>query len=349
MTERDRAHPAPRRGAGNSRRDVLAALAGAAASPMLGQRAARAQQPAGMRRIAMLLNGPEGDPVMQKFMAAFEAPLRALGWIENKNLHIDRRWSAGNPELTKRYAPELVALSPDVIVTLSSSNLKAVQQATRSIPIVFALVSDPVAQGFVPNLTHPGGNITGFSAYESSMGGKWVDLLKQLSPGLARVTLMFNPDVSLQSKQFMTSIETAAPLLGVAAGAAPVRSVADIEAAVATLAQSSDAGVIIPTDQFLSVHRQMLIELLARNRIPALYAQQEFIASGGLIFYGTDQAEQVRKSAIYVDRILKGAAPGNLPVQNPTKFLCVINLKTAHALGIEVPLGLLLTADEVIE
>jgi putative ABC transport system substrate-binding protein len=286
---------------------------------------------------------------MQKFMAAFEAPLRALGWIENKNLHIDRRWSAGNPELTKRYAPELVALSPDVIVTLSSSNLKAVQQATRSIPIVFTLVSDPVAQGFVPSLTHPGGNVTGFSAYEASMGGKWVDLLKQLSPGLERVTLMFNPDVSLQSKQFMASIATAAPLLGVAAGAAPVRSVADIEAAVALLAQGSNSGVIIPTDQFLSVHRQMLIELLARNRIPALYAQQEFIAAGGLIFYGTDQAEQIRKSAIYVDRILKGTAPGNLPVQNPTKFLCVINLKTARALGIEVPLGLLLTADEVIE
>jgi putative ABC transport system substrate-binding protein len=232
---------------------------------------------------------------------------------------------------------------------LSSTNLRALQRQTSTIPIVFALVSDPVAQGFVTSLARPGGNITGFSAYEFSMGGKWVDLLKQLVPGLARVGLLFNPDVSIQSKEFMRSVEATAPSFDVDAVALPVRSSEDLEKTVTGVTQLVNTGLIVSTDQFLSARRKVLIELVAKHRIPTIYAQPEFALDGGLISYGTDQAEQLRRAAIYVDRILRDFEPGSLPVQNPIKFKCVINLKTARALGIDVPLSLLLNADEVIE
>ncbi len=350
-------HPYPFQCAGSTRYDALSdsgaamrrrefiALLGCAAFTR--PPSARAQQR--MRRLGLLINGPEADPVTRKYLAAFEQPLRALGWIETQNIHNDRRWTEGNPALTRRYAPELVALSPDVILSLSSPNLAALQQATHNIPIVFALVSDPVAQGFVPNLTHPGGNITGFSAYDVSVGGKWVDVIKQLVPRLARVGLLFNPDVSIQTKEFMSSIEAAARVLHIEAVTLPIHTVDEIETTVATFAQHADSGLIVPTDQFLSTHRQLLIGLVAQHRLPTIYAQLEFISDGGLMSYGIDQADQVRKAAIYVDRILKSTKPGDLPIQNPTKFLSVINVKTARALGIEVPIHLLMTADQVIE
>jgi putative ABC transport system substrate-binding protein len=302
-----------------------------------------------MRRLGLLMNGSEVDPVMRRYLSAFEQPLRALGWIEHQNIHIDRRWTEGNPVLTQRYAPELVALSPDVILSLSSSNLAALQQKTHNVPIVFALVSDPVAQGFVSNLSHPGGNITGFTAYDASMGGKWVELIKHLVPRLARVGLLFNPNVSIQSKEFLRSIEAAAGLLQIDAVSLPVHTVDQIEPTVAVFAQHAGSGLIVPPDQFLSVHRQLLIRLVAQHRLPAIYAQFEFMSDGGLISYGIDQADQVRKAAVYVDRILKGTKPGDLPVQNPTKFLSIINVKTARVLGIEVPFDFLMTADQVIE
>ena len=285
------------------RREFIMLLGGAAAAWPL---AARAQRPE-MRRLGVLMNGSEGDPIMKGYLAAFEQPLRPLGWTEQQNIHIDRRWTAGDPERTRLYAPELVALAPDAILSLSSANLKALQRETRSIPIVFALVSDPVAQGFVMSLAHPEGNITGFSAYEFSIGGKWVDMLKQLSPGLAQVGLLFNPDVSIQSKEFMRSIEATAPSFGVNAAALPVRSSEELESTIAAAARQSNGGLIVPTDQFLSVRRKLLIDLVAKHRIPTIYAQPDYVSDGGLISYGTDQAEQLRKAAIYVDRILRGA------------------------------------------
>jgi putative ABC transport system substrate-binding protein len=328
------------------RRDFITFLGGAAVGWSL---TAHAQQTERMRRLGLLMNGPEADPVMRKYLAAFEKPLRALGWVENQNIHIDRRWTEANPVLTRRYAPELVALSPDVILSLSSSNLAALRRVTHDIPIVFALVSDPVAQGFVPNLAHPGGNITGFSAYDASMGGKWVDLIKQVVPALTVIGILFNPKVSIQSKQFMSWVEAAARSLGIETVALPIHTVAEIETTIAAFARRANSGLIVPTDQFLSVHRQLVIGLVAQHHLPTLYAQLEFMSDGGLMFYGIDQADQIRKAAIYVDRILKGTKPGDLPIQNPTKFLCVINVKTARGLGIEVPLKLLMTADEVIE
>ena len=329
-----------------ARREFISLLGGAAAAWPL---AARAQQQPAVRRLGVLMNGSEDDPIMRRYLAAFEQPLRPLGWTERQNIHIDRRWTAGDPERTRLYAPELVALAPDAILSLSSSNLRALQRETRTIPIVFALVSDPVAQGFVASLAQPNGNITGFSAYEFSIGGKWVDLLKQLAPGLAQVGLLFNPDVSIQSREFMHSIEATAPSFGVNAVALPVRSSDELETTIAAVARQSNAGLIVPTDQFLSVRRKLLIDLVAKHRIPTIYAQPDYVSDGGLISYGTDQAEQLRKAAIYVDRILRGAKPGDLPIQNPTKFNCVINLKTAGTMGMDVPLGLLLNADEVIE
>jgi ABC-type uncharacterized transport system substrate-binding protein len=279
------------------RREFISLLGGAAAWPL----AARAEQLGRIRRLGVLMNGPEDDPVIKRYLAAFEQPLRALGWTEGLNIHIDRRWTAGDPQRTRLYAPELVALAPDAILSLSSSNLRALQGETRSIPIVFALVSDPVAQGFVESLAHPGGNITGFSAYEFSIGGKWVDLLKQLSPGLAQVGLLFNPDVSIQSREFMHSIEVTAPSFGVNAVALPVRSSDELKMTIASAARQPNAGLIVPTDQFLSVRRKLLIDLVAEHRIPTIYAQPDYVSDGGLISYGTDQAEQLRKAAIYVD------------------------------------------------
>jgi putative ABC transport system substrate-binding protein len=329
------------------RREFLGVVSGATAAIL--PFAARAQPLGGLRRLGILFNGPEHDPVSVRYKTAFEQSLRVLGWFEDRNIQIDRRWSAGNPALTRLYAPELVALAPDALMCLSSTNLQALQQASRSIPIVFALVSDPVAQGFVPNLARPGGNITGFTAYESSVANKWMDLLRQLSPGLSRVGLMFNPEISVQSRQFLASMQAAAPSFGIEVIALPVRSVTEVEPAVAGLAQGPKSGLVVPTDQFLSAHRKLLISHIAQHRVPTIYAQHEFVADGGLMFYGIDQVEQVRRAAIYVDRILKGAKAGDLPVQNPTKYQSIISIKAARALGVEVPLSLLLTADEVIE
>jgi putative ABC transport system substrate-binding protein len=257
--------------------------------------------------------------------------------------------AAGVAEYERPVAGDLLRLSPEVILATSTFSLTELLRRGPTMPIVFVQVSDPVAQGFVSNLAHPGGNITGFSNYEFSIGGKWIELLKRIAPSLAHVTLVFNPDVSPQSKFFASSIESAAPSLGVEATAAPVHSPADIERAIETVSRRPNGGLIFPTDGFLTLHRQLVVESAARHRVPAIYGSQSFAEIGGLMSYTIDFEAQFRQAAVYIDRILKGAKPGDLPVQGPSKYSFVINLKAAKALGIEVPTNLLLTADDYIE
>jgi putative ABC transport system substrate-binding protein len=317
------------------RRDFIALLSGASVWPL----AARAQQ---LKRIGVLMNGVATDAHRQVQLAALTQRLQQLGWADGQNVRIEVRWSAGN-------ASELLRLSPDVLLASSTANLAALLRLGPTMPIVFVLVSDPVAQGFVSNMAHPGGNITGFSVFELSIGGKWIELLKRIAPGLAHVTLVYNPDTSPQSKFFVTSIETAAPSLGVDATFSTVHAAADIEEAIKTASRRPNGGLIFPTDSFLTTHRQLIVESASRHRVPAMYGLPEYVEIGGLMSYAVDNDNQFRQAAIYIDRILKGAKPGDLPVQNPTKYSFVINLKTAKALGIEVPTNLLLTANDLIQ
>jgi putative ABC transport system substrate-binding protein len=329
------------------RREFITLVGGAAATWPLAARAQ--QQPDRVRRIGVLMNGAETDTVSRSNLAAFQKALRNLGWVDGQNLRADYRWSAGEPERMRTYATELVALTPNVILTASSANLAALQRATRTIPIVFVQVSEPIAQGFTSSLAHPDGNITGFAQYESSMGSKWIDLLKQIEPGLAQVGVVFNPDASPQSKLFMGSIEAVAPSFGATAIAIIVRDVAEIEPAIADIARKPNAGLIFLPSTFTSLRRQLIVDLAARYRLPAIYAERDFVEAGGLMRYGFIDSEFFRQAAIYVDRILRGARPADLPIQQPTKFELVINVTAARALGIELPMGLMLRADEVIE
>jgi putative ABC transport system substrate-binding protein len=328
------------------RRDFLTLLGGAAAAWPI---AARAQQGSAIRRVGVLMNGVETDPDYQAYLAAFMQGLRKLGWIEGQNLHVDVRWNAGDAERARAVAGELLQLSPDVILAASTPNLAELLRRAPTMPIVFVLVSDPVAQGFVSNLAHPGGNITGFSSFEFSIGGKWIELLKQIAPGLAHVAVVFNPDTSPQSKFLFDSIKTVAPSLGVEVTAATVHDVPGIEQAIETVSRRPNGGLVFPTDTFLTVHRQLIVESTASHRVPAIYANQFYPPSGGLMSYTYDYDTQFRQAAVYIDRILKGAKPGDLPVQSPTRYSFVINLKAAKALGIEVPTNLLLIADDYIQ
>jgi putative ABC transport system substrate-binding protein len=331
------------------RREFITLLGGAAASWPL---AARAQQAGPMQHVGVLMNGVATDPARQSFVAAFVQGLRQLGWTEGHNLRIDVRWNAGDAELARTYAAQLIGLMPDVILAASTTNLTVIQQATSTVPIVFLQVSDPVAQGIVPNLMHPGGNITGYSDNEFSIGGKWVNLLKEAAPGLARVAVMFNPDTSPQSQFYMRAIEAVAPSLGVQPVAVPVRTTADIEPTLASFAREPNGGLILPTDTFLTLHYKLVADLAARYRLPAIGALSDFLKDGGLMYYGTPDihlADQFRQAATYVDSILKGAKPGDLPVQLRDKYTLGINLKTAKALGLTLPSGLLAIVDEVIE
>lgn len=327
------------------RRDFLGVLGGAAVWPF----AARAQQPERIRRIGVLMNGVADRPEGPNYLPSFLQALRKLGWMDGQNVHIEYRWNAGDVERARIYAAELVALTPDVILSASTTNLTALQKSTRTIPIVFVQVSDPVAQGFVPNLAHPGGNLTGFAAFEPSIGGKWLDLLKQFSPGIVRVAVIFNPDTSPQSKLFMRSIETVAPSFGVEAIETPVHETADIEAAIDQFSRQPNGGLIFPSDSFTGIRSEGIVKLATHYRLPSIYAFASFVTSGGLMFYAPDYVDQFRQAAFYVDRILKGGKPGDLPVQEPTKYSLVISAKAAKALNIEIPLSLLMRADEVIE
>jgi len=325
------------------RREFVTLLGGAAATWPL---AARAQQP---KRVGVLMNDVETDARGQGFVAAFVQQLKRLGRIDGQNLHVDYRWNGGKAEMARASAVELVKLAPDVILSASTANLSALQRLSPTMPIVFVEVSDPVTQGFVLNLARPGGNITGFSAYEFTIGGKWLDLLKQLVPATTRVAVMFNPQTSPQSKFLLSSVEAAAPTFSVNVVAAPVQSSSDIELAIESLSRQPNSGLILPPDSFTIVRRKQIGELTARYRIPTISSEIRCVQDGGLMSYGIEFEEQFRQAAIYVDRILKGTKPGELPVQSPTKFTLAINLKAVKALGVEVPVGLLLIADEQIE
>jgi putative ABC transport system substrate-binding protein len=328
------------------RREFITLLGGAAVTWPF---AALAQTPP-IRRIGVLMNRPASDPDAQASAAAFNAAIEKLGWNNGRNARIEYRWAAAEPKALRAAAAELVSLKPNVIVASATDGLAALREETRAIPIVFVSVSDPVGQGFVASLARPGGHITGFTAFEFSISGKWMQTLKEIAPFISRAAIIFNPMTAPYFASFVQPIEAAASSLGVETIAVPVRDAAEIEAKVmAALGRERKGGLIVPSDAFTSIHRTQIIALAARHRLPAIYAFRFFPADGGLISYGIDRVDLYRQAAPYVDRILKGANPGDLPVQQPTKFELVINLKTAKALGLTVPPTLLARADEVIE
>jgi putative ABC transport system substrate-binding protein len=327
------------------RREFIALLGGVAAWPL----AARAQQGERVRRIGMLSGGGTADdPDVQANVAAFLQGLQQLGWTDGRNLRIDIRWGAGNPDNVRKYAAELVALNPDVILTAGTSTMAPLLQATHTVPIVFANVADPVGAGFVDSLARPGGNATGFMQFEYSLSGKWLELLKQLAPGVTRAAVLRDAAITDGIGQF-TIIQSVASSVGVEVSAINLRDAPNIERAITAFARSANGGLIVTSSALSVRHRELLIALAARHKLPAVYYRRYFVASGGLISYGYDIADQYRRAAGHVDRILKGARPADLPVQAPTKYELVVNLKTAKALGLEIPTTVLARADEVIE
>jgi putative ABC transport system substrate-binding protein len=331
------------------RRDFITLLGSAAAWPL----AARAQQGGPMRRVGVLMNAVATESEQQAYLAAFSEALRRAGWTEGQNLRIDVRWNAGDAELARTYAAQLIGLMPDVILASSTTNLTVVRQATSTVPVVFVQVSDPLAQGFVPSLAHPGGNITGFSQYEFSIAGKWLDLLKQVAPGVTRIAVMFNPDTAPQGKFFMQAAETAAQALGVQPIAVPVRATAEIEPALERFASEPNGGLLLTTDTFTRLREDLIIDAALRRHLPTIGGVIDFAKKGGLLSYVSagsgNQLEEFRRAAAYIDRILRGAKPGDLPIQQENRYTLVINLKTAKQLGLTVPPTLQYAADEVIE
>ena len=299
-----------------------------------------------MRRIGVLMNLPADDAEGQGRIAAFLQELQQLGWTDGRNVLIDRRWAAGDAGRFQRYAEELVALAPDVILAAAVPSVQALQRATRTVPIVFANVSDPVASGFVQSLARPGGNTTGFMQFEFGLSGKWLELLKQVAPDVTGAAVLRDPDVGSGTAQFAV-IQAMAPLLRVEVNPVNVRDPSEIRRAVE--ARSPNGGLIVTASAMAYTHRDLIITLAARHKLPTLYFDRSFVAASGLISYGPDYTNQYRRAASYVDRILKGEKPADLPVQAPTKYELVINLKTAEALGLTVPQSLLARADEVIE
>jgi ABC-type uncharacterized transport system substrate-binding protein len=327
------------------RREFIALLGGAAAWPL----AARAQQPGGMRHIGVLQGLAENDPEAQARTAAFRQELEALGWTEGRNIRIDYRFAGGSAARVQAYAAELVNSAPDLIVAHSSPVVAALKQATSTIPIVIAVVNDPLGQGFVTSLARPGGNITGFAFVEFTMVGKWLELLKEMAPGVRRVALIFNPQTAPYYAIYLRKFGAVPTTLAAELAAAPVRDEAEVEAAIAGIAREPAGGLIAAADPFTRTHRALIMRLAQHHRLPTVYGFRQFVAEGGLMSYGPDTVDIVRRSASYVDRILKGAAPADLPIQQPTKFELAINLKTAKSLGLDVPLFLQQRADDVIE
>jgi putative ABC transport system substrate-binding protein len=332
---------------GMGRREFITLLGGAAAAWPL---PARAQQADGVRRVGMLSNLAESDSEAQAPVAALHQALAELGWVDGRNLRIDHRWAANDPRRLAAFAKELLGLQPDVVIGHTTPSVIALRKETDTIPIVFVQISDPIGTGFITNLARPGGNITGFTNFESSMGGKWVEMLKEIAPGVVRVALMFNPETApYVTRYYQRPFEVAAPLLGVQPSANPVHNDLEVESAITALASDPGAGLIVMPDGFNIVHRERTIALTARHKLPAIYPYRYAVREGGLIAYGVDQVDLFRRTAGYIDRILRGAKPVDLPVQAPVKFELAINLKTAKALGLTVPQGLLVAADEVIE
>jgi putative ABC transport system substrate-binding protein len=326
------------------RREFITLLGGAAACWPL---AARAQQAERMRRIGVLMNVAADDPEGQARIAAFHQGLQESGWTLGRNARIDARWAV-DADSSRRYAAELVGLAPDVILASAAAAVGALQQTTRTIPIVFVTVIDPVGAGFVESLAHPSGNITGFSLFEYTLSGKWLELLKEIAPSVTRAAILRDPAVGSGAGQYAI-IQAVAPSLRVELRPIDAREPGEIERAIVTFARTPNGGLIIAGSPAAVVHRDLIITLAARHQLPAVYPQPYFARSGGLMAYGSDTVSPFRRAAGYVDRILKGAKPADLPVQAPTRYELVINLKTAKALGLEMPATLLARADEVIE
>jgi putative ABC transport system substrate-binding protein len=327
------------------RRDFITLLGGAAAAwPLM----ARAQQLEQIRRVGFILGFAENDPEARGRVRAFQRALRDAGWFEGRNIRIDYRFAASDPDRINAYVAEVVGLAPDVIVGNSTPVIAALRRATTSIPIVFAGLNDPVGQGFISSLARPGGNITGFTLTDFEMVGKWLAMLKDVAPNLSHAVLMFNPATSPYYDVYLRSFE-ATQSINVSVTAAPVRDLAEIESAIAALARDPGGGLIAAADVFVAVNREPIMRSVGKHRVPAIYALRQFVLEGGLMSYGPDTADIFRRSASYVDRILKGAKPADLPAQAPTKFELCVNLKTAKALGLTVSDSFLLLADEVIE
>ena len=327
------------------RRDFIKVIAGSA---IVWPLAARAQQQERMRRVGVLNNFEESDIQAKAWFTAFEDGLQKLGWNLGRNLRIDYRWAGADKVLLRTYAAELVGMAPDILFAAATPCLIALYEETRSLPIVFVQVSDPVKLGLVADLAHPGGNITGFVNFEHSIGGKWLELLKDTAPGTSRVAVIFDPDNQAMIP-YLDAVKAAASSSGMQLTLDSVRDVADIERAITPFAQQPNGGMIVVPNAVTILHRDRIIDLAAQYKLPAIYSYRLFTRSGGFISYGVDLADQYRHAASYVDLILKGAKPGDLPVQLPTKYELIVNLKTAKALGLTIPEAFLQTADEVIE
>jgi putative tryptophan/tyrosine transport system substrate-binding protein len=324
------------------RRTFIAGLGAAAAWPL----AARGQQQ--IRRIGVLMGYAESDSEAQNWVAAFRDELRKLGWEENRNIRLDMRWAA-DAESMQRSAKELVALQPELVLSSSTPTTTALLQQTRTLPIIFAIAADPVGSGFVANLPRPGGSVTGFTNLEPTLGGKWLELLKEMAPRVGRAGILFNPTTAPYSEYYMKSFKDAAALLGVAIIPVAIHDASQIEPSIAERAREPSGGLVVLPDSFLNAHRVEIVSLAAQYRVPAVYPYRFYAELGGLLSYGTDLTDSFRHSAVYVDRILRGSKPSELPVQAPDRFEMVINLKTARMLGLDVPVRLRQTADEVIE
>jgi putative tryptophan/tyrosine transport system substrate-binding protein len=327
------------------RREFITLVGGAAAWPL----AARAQQGGAVRLIGVLMGSAEGDAVARSDVAAFRDALTKMGWSESSNLRIELRWSAGDPDRMKAFAKELVDLRPDAILSENTPVTAALVRETRTIPIVIVVVADPIGSGFAASLARPGGNITGFTVQTSALGGKWVELLKEIAPPTVRMALLFNPATAAPLQFFMPSIQAAASSVAIQISNAPVYAKDEIEGVIAAQARNPGGGVIVMPDTFNAVNRELIVALALRYGVPAIYYNRIFSESGGLIAYGTDFTGQFHEAAGYIDRILKGAKPADLPIQTPTKYELIVNLKTAKALGLTVPPLMLGRADDVIE
>jgi ABC-type uncharacterized transport system substrate-binding protein len=327
------------------RRDFIELIGGAAAAWPL---AARAQQPERMRRIGVLMPAAADDPEWQALFGAFQQALALLGWTSGRNVRIDIRWATANAAEIRRHAAELVALAPDLILASGTSTVGPLLQTTRTVPIVFPNIGDPVGGGFVDSLARPGGNATGFMSYEYTLSGKSLELLKQIAPGVTRAAVIRDAAISIGPAQFSV-IQAVAPSLRVEVNPINMRDAGEIERAIAAFAGSPNGGLIVTASALAISHRDLLVTLAARHKLPAVYHRRVYVTNGGLISYGPDFTDQFRRAAGYVDRILKGEKPADLPVQAPTKYELVINLKTAKALGLEMPATVLARADEVIE
>jgi putative ABC transport system substrate-binding protein len=327
------------------RRDFITLLCGAAAWPTT----VLAQQQAGkIRRIGVLMGFPEGDPHGQAFVAALRQGLQSLGWIEGGNIRIDYRWAGGDPEKARAFAKELIGMTPDVIVPSTNQVTEIVRQETKTIPIVFAYLGDPVGSGLVSSIQHPGGNLTGFPVFVESMGSKWLELFREVAPRAKRVGFIFHPD-AVPNVGLFRAAAAAAPSMKINVIPIPVHNAVEIERGIPAFATEADGGLIVAVHAVTVSSRALIVGLAARHRLPAVYGDRNFTESGGLLSYGSNGADLFRRAASYVDLVLKGAKPADLPVQLPTKFEMIVNLKTAKALDLEIPATLLATADEIIE